>query len=361
MSHTGIHLEKRDELFVGRMMPILDEKQRRLFLSSFSDYLGYGSAKELSALTDVSEHTISKAKKELSAAVNDPKARPKRQEGMRIRAEGGGRKSALEKYPGLGRFLEDILSHNTAGNPMNHLMWTTYSAMKLSAMCKDAGFQVSDVTIIKILGDMGYSLQQNKKFTESGDSGPQRGFQFTVIDRLAGRFIRDGNPVISVDTKKKEILGDYKNNGREYRPKREPRIVNDHDFIGEGGKAVPYGIYDVGKNKGFVNVGISSDTAEFAVNSISEWWYRVGKQTYPDAKRIMITADCGGSNGRRCRLRKQKLQEFSDGTGLEVYVSHFPPGTSKWNKIEHKMFSQISISWRGQPLTDLQTVVNLIG
>ena len=352
---------EREEIFVGKMMPALDEKQRRLFLSSMSDYLGYGSAKELSELTGVSEHTISKGKKEFADVVIDPRARPRNSDTGRVRAEGGGRKSVLEKYEGLQKYLEGILSHDTAGNPMNHLLWTTYSAMKLSEMCKSAGYPVSDVTIIKILNQMGFSLQQNKKYTESGDSGPCRPFQFTVIDLLTDRFIRDGNPVISVDTKKKEILGDYKNNGSEYREKGKPRLVNDHDFIGEEGKAIPYGIYDIGKNKGFVNVGISADTAEFAVHSISEWWNRVGKNTYPDARRIMITADCGGSNGRRCRLWKKELQEFADRNDLEVYVCHFPPGTSKWNKIEHRMFSQISISWRGQPLTDLQTVVNLIG
>ena len=347
--------------FVGRMMPILDEKEKRLFLGGLSKALGHGAEKELAEITGITIQTISAGRKEYALLAEDPRAKPSPSETGRTRAPGGGRKPVTDRYPGLMDFLRSLLEHEIAGNPMNNLLWTTLSAMDISREAAKAGMPVSDVTVIKLLNSMGVSLQQNKKYTESGDAGPNRAFQFTAINLMLSRFIRDGQPVISVDTKKKELLGDYKNAGREYRPFKSPRMVKDHDFVGEEGKAVPYGIYDVGRNEGFVNVGVSADTAEFAVNSIMEWWNRVGKRHYPDAQRIMITADCGGSNGRRCRLWKQKLQEFSDATGLQVYVCHFPPGTSKWNKIEHRMFSQISISWRGKPLKDLVTVVNLIG
>lgn len=348
------------EQFVGRIMPLMNEKNRRIFVGGLSKALGHGSAKELAELTGLSAQTISAGRREYELLNYDPKARCSVEETGRVRAPGGGRKPLTEKYPELEDFIHGLLEHEIAGNPVNNLLWTTLSAMDISKESAKAGMPISDVSVIKILNDMGVSLQQNKKYTEAGDAGPGRRAQFTFINLLSGRFLRDGQPVISVDAKKKELLGNYKNNGKEYRPKGEPKEVNDHDFPGKEGKATPYGVYDVMHNEGFVNVGISADTAEFAVNSISEWWKRVGNTRYPEAKRLMITADCGGSNGRRCRLWKQKLQEFSDSTGLEVFVCHFPPGTSKWNKIEHRLFSQISINWRGKTLKDLATVVNLI-
>ncbi len=347
--------------FVGKMMPILDEKQCRLFLGMLSKALGHGAAKELAELTGKTPQTISAGRKAAEELVADPTVNRTSDDEYRVRSPGGGRKSALESQPGLSAFIQSLLDHNVLELPQNHLLWTTLSAVEISRLAAEAGFTVSDTTVIKILNEMDVSLQRNKKYIESGNHGPFRNFQFNYINLLTGRFIRDGCPVLSIDAKKKELLGNYKNNGSEYRPKKAPGLVKDHDFPGEEGKAVPYGIYDVGKNEGFVSVGISSDTAEFAVNAIREWWDRVGVNYYADSPRIMITADCGGSNGRRNRLWKMKLQEFADYVGKEIYVCHFPPGTSKWNNIEHRMFSFISIKWRGQPLTDLQTIVSLIG
>ena len=354
-------MEERMKVFVCRMMPILDERQSRVFLGALSEAMGHGSAKELAELTGKTPQTITAGRKAAKEISCDPTVNRTSDDEYRVRRPGGGRKSALENQPGLEEFIKRLLEHNTLGLPQNHLLWTTLSAMDISLKAAEEGFKVSDTTVIKILNRMDVSLQKNKKYVESGKAGPFRNFQFNFINLLTDRFIRDGCPVISIDAKKKELLGNYKNNGSEYRPKGEPRKVNDHDFPGKEGKAVPYGIYDVGKNEGFVSVGISSDTAEFAVNAIKGWWDRVGINYYADAPRIMVTADCGGSNGRRNRLWKLKLQEFADYVGKEIYVCHLPPGTSKWNKIEHRMFSHISIKWRGQPLVDLQTVVDLIG
>ena len=359
--HTGIGLDEKQKEFVGYMMPQLNEMQRRFFIAKYSDCLGYGSAVELSELTGISQRTISQAKKEFADSEQNPRTRTESSDTGRIRAPGGGRKSVTERYPGLEPFLTSLLEHNVLGIPSDTLMWTTLSAMDLSCAAKAEGMPVSDVTILKILRSMGFSTQMNKKYIENGSDHPSRGFQFTFIAMLSSRFIRDGQPVISVDTKKKELIGNYANKGSEYRRKKSPRLVNGHDFKGEGGMAAPYGIYDVDANEGYVSVGISADTGEFAVNSIRQWWAQMGKERYPDAKRILICADGGGSNGSRNRLWKRELQGFSDETGLEVFVCHFPPGTSKWNKIEHRMFSFISKNWRGRPLEDIATIVSLIG
>lgn len=354
-------MQQKQKDFIGYMMPILNEKQRRFFLAKYSECIGYGSASEISDLTGVSQRTISSAKKEFSDAVCDPESRPSVSSEGRIRAPGGGRKSSVETYPGLEGFMTCLLEHKQLGIPTDTLKWTTLSAMDISDAAKMVGMPVSDVTVLKILRQMGFSTQRNRKYIEKGSRNPARGFQFTYIAMLSSRFVRDGQPVISVDTKKKELVGNYANNGSEYRPTGCPRLVNGHDFEGEGGKVAPYGIFDIEANEGFVNVGISSDTAEFAVNSIMQWWTSMGCQRYPDAKRIMITADGGGSNGSRNRLWKRELQRFADETGLEVFVSHLPPGTSKWNKIEHRMFAFISKNWRGRPLEDMATIVSLIG
>ncbi len=359
--HTGVVLDEEIGVFVGSMMPTLNERQRRLFLAKLSDYLGYGSAKELSELTGVSQRTISQAKKEFKDAEVDPKARPKADEQGRIRAPGGGRKSILETDPEIWTSLERLLDGNTVGNPQSIITWTTKSLRDLSDELVAEGIVTNHVTVGKILEMMGFSLQQNKKYTESGNPGPDRDEQFRHISRVCGEAIAEGLPVISVDAKKKENLGDFQNKGREYRPVGEPRLVRDHDFVTDAGHAVPYGIYDIGKNEGFVNVGVSADTGQFAVESISSWWFTMGRDLYPDAKDVFITADGGGSNGTRLRLWKYELQNLADYTGLSFHVMHFPPGTSKWNKIEHRMFSYISMSWRGIPLEDLNIVVNLIG
>lgn len=359
--HRGAVVDEEMGIFIGSMMPTLNERQRRLFLAKLSDYLGYGSAKELSELTGVSQKTISLAKKEFKDVDINPSARPKAGDHERIRAPGGGRKSILEDNPELWTFLERILDGNTIGNPESLITWTTKSLRDLSNELMSKGVIVSHVTIGKILEKMGYSLQQNKKYTESGDPGPDRDEQFMFISKTCEKAITDGLPVISVDAKKKENLGDFQNKGKEYRPVGDPRLVRDHDFVTEQGHAIPYGIYDIGKNLGFVNVGVSADTGQFAVESISSWWFTMGKNLYPDVKNLYITADGGGSNGSRLRLWKYELQNLANYTGLSIHVMHFPPGTSKWNKIEHKMFSYISMSWRGIPLEDLNIVVNLIG
>ncbi len=354
-------MDERASNFVGSMMPSLDERQRRLFLAKFSEYLGYGSAMGLSELTGVSQKTISQAKKEFKDIEIDPRARPKANEQGRVRAPGGGRKSILDTDPEIWICLEKLLDGNTVGNPESLITWTTKSLRELENELLAQGIAVSHVTIGKILEKKGYSLQQNKKYTESGNPGPDRDGQFRYISKTCEEAIGKGLPVISVDAKKKENLGDFQNKGREYRPKGDPRLVRDHDFVTEKGHAVPYGIYDIGRNEGFVNVGVSADTGQFAVESISSWWFTMGKDLYPDAKDVYITADGGGSNGSRLRLWKYELQNLANYTGMSFHVMHFPPGTSKWNKIEHRMFSFISTSWRGIPLEDLNVVVNLIG
>jgi len=351
--HTakGDYLDKDVEQFVGSMMPFLDERMRRIFLGGLAEMLGKGAAKELSALTDVSEATISKGHTEIMSSEHNPKARMSPSERGRIRAEGGGRKSISESDPEAIEMLLGLLEGNTLGDPSSLLTWTTKSTRNLSDEMKSKGKKISHMSVHRILDANGFSMQSNKKYMESGNPGPDRDAQFRFINEESKRTISEGNPVISIDTKKKEIIGNFKNNGQE--------IVNDHDFAKE--KAVPYGIYDVNANEGFVSVGISADTAEFAVNSIQTWWDMVGKVRYPESRELMITADCGGSNGRRSRLWRVKLQEFADRNNLTVNVRHFPPGTSKWNKIEHRMFSHISMNWKGIPLESLELIVNLIG
>lgn len=360
-STRGPVLEDDVERFVGTMMPLLNEKQRRIFLGSLSVMLGTGGATELSELTGVTPQTITAGRRDAEKAVKDPGAKPLSSSGTRIRTAGGGRKSVAEKNPGLVEALMRHIDGSELGDPMGPLRWTVKSTRALEALMKADGYNVSNTTIGTILKHEGFSLQQNKKYTESGDPGPDRDGQFRFISTDAAYHIYHGDPVISVDTKKKEIVGNFKNNGSEWRPKGEPRVVNDHDFMGPEGKAVPYGIYDIDANEGFVSVGMSADTAEFAVNSIRTWWERMGSERYPDASSLMITADCGGSNNRRSRLWKKKLQELADDTGLRIDVRHYPPGTSKWNKIEHRMFSYISMHWAATPLTSYQLIIDLIG
>lgn len=357
--HRLIDQEKLTD-FLGVMMPEMNEMQRRHLLAALSEMLGRGSIPVLSEITDVSSVTISKGRKEIAEVERDAKARPSAKGNGRIRSEGGGRTAAHKAQPGLDEALESLMEGYTVGNPENPLRWTTKSTRRLSAELKGKGYDISYVTVGKRLKEIGYSLQQNKKFTEAGDPGPDRDAQFRFISEQTSMFLLFGCPVISVDAKKKELVGNYKNAGSEYRPKGEPRLVNDHDFEGGLGKAVPYGIYDIGRDEGYVNVGISADTAEFAVNSIRSWWTMMGSDAYPEAKMLMITADCGGSNGRRNRLWKKELQNLADETGLTIFVRHFPPGTSKWNKIEHRLFSFISMNWRGRPLEDYAVIVNLI-
>lgn len=352
-------MEEAQKLFVGIMMTILDERQRRIFLGAYSHSLGHGSIKELHELTGLSAPTIIAGKKEASQIVPDPKSRLAKDECLRTRKPGSGRKSVVEKNPDIEKSLLLLLDGNIIGNPENPLCWTTKSERHLEAELRSQGYKIGRETIALLLRKMNFSLQQNKKYVEGGNH-PDRDAQFRFINAKAKEFQSAFLPVISVDAKKKELIGNYKNNGEEWTPSGNPTLVNVYDFIGDGGRATPYGIYDLSRNEGYINVGISSDTAEFAVNSIRSWWNEMGHAVYPDATSIMITADGGGSNGSRNRLWKKCLQDFANETRLKIHVTHFPPGTSKWNKIEHRLFSFISKNWCSRPLESLVVMVSLI-
>jgi hypothetical protein len=277
-----------------------------------------------------------------------------------MRKKGGGRKKKTIEYPNLKDDLNTLLEASIRGDPESKLLWTSKSAPKILEELKKKGYKIGLRTISKLLDVMGYSLQANKK-TKEGNSHPDRDKQFENINAKIKEFQAAGQPVISVDTKKKELIGNYKNVGKEYSKKGSPIEVNGHDFPDkELGKAVPYGVYDLAQNEGWVNVGINNDTAEFAAASIRRWWEVMGKKQYPNAKKILVAADSGGSNGYRIRLWKVELHKFAKEMGLEISVVHFPPGTSKWNKIEHRMFSFISLNWRARPLTSIKLVINLI-
>lgn len=344
---------------IGKMMPLLDERNRRLFLGILADCLGRGSVTKLNQITKVSRVTIAQGQKESIELSINPEARPSIIDAVGgTRTPGGGRKKLEEKFPNIKEELLKLLDGNTIGNPENPLCWTTKSVRNLANELEKVGIKIHYTSIGNILEEMGFSLQQNKKYVESGTQSIDRDEQFKFINSKSTEFLNLDQPVISVDTKKKELIGNYKNAGSEYRPKGDPIKVNDHDFGTE--RAVPYGIYDIAQNEGFVNVGLSADTGTFASNSIKLWWDSMGHERYPDAKEILITADGGGSNGRRNKLWKLGLQNFADETGLTVHVCHFPPGTSKWNKIEHRMFAFISKNWRGKPLETIEIIVNLI-
>jgi hypothetical protein len=341
------------EEHIKTVLPHLNEKQRRIFLASCANTLGWGGVKKVCELTGCDKESVARGKRELKTC--DPKNK-------RIRKKGGGRKKVEIIHPELPSWIEKIVYDSTYGNPENPLVWTTQSLNKIQdALLSEHHIYVSAVTIARLLRQLDYSLQGNKKMLQVGEPHPDRDEQFEHINALAKLLILEGQPVISVDTKKKENLGNFKNNGKEYRKRNEPREVLDHDFpLEELGKVSPYGVYVLNDNTGFVNLGTSHDTSEFAVESITRWWESVGKNSFPDAKILYINCDCGGSNGNRVRLWKYQLQQFADRTRLEIYVSHFPPGTSKWNKIEHRLFCYISKNWAGKPLVDVETVVSLI-
>lgn len=343
-------------------MPLLPEDLRRKLLALEALALGYGGTKAISELTGASRSTIAIGIKEVSEAISDPKARPSSAGLGGVRAKGAGRKGVEETYPGVKEALEALVSETTIGNPENPLCWTTKSLRNLEKELRIQGYPISHVKVSDLLKDLGYSLQLNQKALQVGEAHVDRDAQFEHINAKAKAFMKEGLPVISVDTKKKENIGNFKNNGVEYAPKKNPTQVLDHDFpIKELGKASPYGIYDVKENEGYVNVGISSDTAEFAAQSIRTWWNEMGCLKYHGATKLYITADGGGSNSSKNRLWKKSLQLLSNEIGLEIHVSHFPPGTSKWNKIEHRLFSHISKNWRGRPLVSLAVIVSLIG
>jgi len=341
---------------IRNTLPLLDERQKRLYLANEAKAIGRGGISEVSRVSGVSRVTITEGMKEINSEGYVAQAE------TRSRRKGGGRKSKETENPEIIEMLEKFLEGHTKGDPMNPLKWTSKSTRKIEQAFMEAGIKISDTTIGEILKSQGYTLQANRKELAIKPSHPDRNAQFEHINEAAKECMKSGIPVISIDAKKKENIGNFKNIGAEYNKKKEPVKVLDHDFpIKELGKATPYGVYDVMNNAGFVNVGISSDTAEFAVESIKRWWYEMGAETYPNADTIYITADAGGSNGSRVKLWKTSLQKLADELNMTLKISHFPPGTSKWNKIEHRLFSFISKNWRGKPLESLAVIVNLIG
>lgn len=345
-----------------RISRSLDEKSRRLWCAAEALSIKKGGVAMVHAATNVSRKTIYSGIKELESkrGRKGKKQRRKKSDG-RVRKSGGGAKTIASKMPVVLPLLEALIEPEAKGDPQSPLRWTNKGLRKLSSQLKKQGYNVSHTTVGNLLVKSGYSLQLNRKEKE-GKSVPDRNAQFQFINDQAKAFLEAGEPVISVDTKKKELIGEYKNGGREYRKKGDPVLVNVHDFPDkEEGKVAPYGVYDIGKNKGWVGVGITSDTAEFAVNTIRDWWRNMGKKEYFKPTKLMITADCGGSNGNRVKLWKWELQKLANEIDLDIHVCHFPPGTSKWNKIEHKMFSYITQNWRGVPLISQEAVVKLIG
>jgi hypothetical protein len=343
-----------------KVLPLLNEHQKRLYLAIEAEDIGHGGVLQVSKAAGVSRKTIIKGKKELQAPKKKSVSKSEKNLYIidRIRKEGGGRKDLKEKNPKLLKVLSLMLEPVTRGHPESVLKWTCISTRSLSEALKRKGLIVSHTKVGKLLKEDGFSLQANSKRIE-GNNHPDRNEQFMYINTKTDKYLTNGYPAISVDTKKKELIGNYKNSGKEYRPFKNPRKVNGHDFGNK--RAAPYGIYDIGNNEGFVNVGTSSDTSEFAVFSIKQWWKKMGKKEYPDADKLLITADGGGSNGYRLKQWKSELQKLADELKLEITVCHFPPGTSKWNKIEHRLFSHITMNWKGIPLVDYETVVQLIG
>jgi len=338
---------------INTMLPLLDEKQKRIFLALEANALGRGGIKLVHRISGVSQTTIIRGKKELEAGDVE--------NNIRVRKPGGGRKRLTEKYGSIKEEIEKIVADTTYRKPENPLAWTTKSLRNLVECLEDKGYEIKHDTVGKILKELGYSLQQNQKMLQLGEPHPDRDEQFRFINKKSGEFIQQNQPVISVDTKKKEMIGNFTNGGAEYSKKKNPTKVPDHDFpIKELGKVDPYGIYDINRNEGFVNLGISHDTSEFAVASILRWWQTLGANTYPSATKLYINCGGGCSNNVRRRLWKMQLQDLANITGLEVHISHFPPGTSKWNKIEHRMFCYISKNWRGKPLISVEAVIQLI-
>jgi transposase len=335
-----------------RLRGVLDERSRRLLVAAESEAVGWRGISMVAKATGVSRQVIRQGIAELKQSAVLPE--------RRIRRSGGGRKSAVKLDPSLKTDLEELLESTTRGDPESPLRWTCRSVRNLEAELKNKGHAVSHQVVADLLHELDYSLQANRK-TNEGASHPDRNAQFEYVNNKVKQYLGGKEPVISVDTKKKELIGDFKNTGKELRPKGDPEKVRVHDFlIPELGRANPYGIYDIGLNVGWVSVGVDHDTAEFAVESIRRWWRSMGQQAYPKSTSLLITADGGGSNGSRVRLWKLELQKFADESALSIAVCHFPPGTSKWNKIEHRLFSRITQNWRGKPLVSLEVIVSLI-
>jgi Rhodopirellula transposase DDE domain len=344
-----------DEDLVGMfslLAPHLDERDRRLVAAACARAMGHGGVSTVSRTAGLSRPTVIKAMSEL-----DEEPLP----AGRVRKQGGGRRGATQADLGLEDALDALVDPSSRGDPESPLRWTIKSTRQLASALSESGHPVGPSTVRSLLHELGYSLQSNAKVAE-GAQHPDRNAQFGYINEQVRRHLRRGEPVVSVDTKKKELIGNYKNSGTEWRPAKDPRQVNTYDFIDKQvGKAIPYGVYDIKLNRGFVSVGTDADTAAFAVATLRSWWAVEGAQAYPRARRLLICADAGGSNGYRVRLWKTELARFADEMGISVTVCHFPPGTSKWNKIEHRLFSAISTNWKGQPLTSHEVVVNLIG
>jgi transposase len=334
------------------MAPFLDERMRRLVAASESLTIGFGGTSEVSRQTGVSRRAIIQGIKELD--------QPASAAAGRVRRPGGGRKKTVDKDASLKADLERLVDPVTRGDPESPLRWTCKSVRKLAEELNRLGHQTSHRMVAELLHELGYSLQANRKTLE-GSHHADRDQQFQYLNQQVTQLLSLRQPVISVDTKKKELVGNFKNNGAELRPKGDPEKVRVHDFVvPELGRAAPYGVYDVANNSGWVSVGVDHDTSAFAVETIRRWWYGMGRASYPQATQVLITADSGGSNGSRVRLWKVELQKLADETGLELRVCHLPPGTSKWNKIEHRLFSFISQNWRGRPLVSHQVIVDLI-
>jgi len=374
MSITIEQIKIRHDLLV----PVLDEKQYRLYLAAEAKALGWGGVSQVAKVANASRNTISTGIEELEQP-SAPKPFENVVEGKKVRRHtrgrrlpladdvrqrrhGGGRKRTTDIDPTLKSDLDALIEPFAAGDPCSPLRWTCKSISALTSELINKGHKTSTRMVHELLVEMRYTMQANRKTKESGSQHPDRNNQFLFINEKVKRFQEADEPVISVDTKKKELVGEFSNKGSTWRPEGCPEEVNMHDFLDpDKGRIAPYGILDLAKNVGFVNIGISADTSEFATESIRRWWLSMGKESYPNATKLLITADGGGSNGSRVRLWKTELQRFADETGLQISVCHFPPGTSKWNKIEHRMFSYISQNWRGRPLVSIETIVNLIG
>ena len=337
---------------LATVRPFLNERQWRLLLGAEAESIGRGGIALVARLSGAARSTVQIGVAEIRAGVEAD---------GRVRAQGGGRPAVEGAQPGIADALRDLVSPETRGDPESPLLWTTKTLRLLSQGLVGMGFVASQRTVSRLLKAAGYRLQAVFK-TKEGASHPDRDAQFRYINALVQDFLGSAEPAVSVDTKKKELVGEYANNGREWQRKSEPVAVNGHDFPHPSvPRAIPYGVYDIGADDGFVSVGVDHDTAGFAVNALRTWWSQTGAGRYPDATRLLVTADCGGSNGYRLRAWKVELARFAAETGLRVTVCHFPPGTSKWNRVEHRLFSFISINWRGRPLTDYQVILEVIG
>ena len=348
----NVELEATIVAKYAAVSPVLDERSRRRWAAAESVAIGYGGDALVSSATGLARETLRKGRREITQGGTST---------GRIRRPGAGRPRLEQRQPGLLAALEGLVDPLTRGDPTSPLRWTCKSRAKLASGLAQQGWRVSSTTVGRLLHQLGYRLQSPRKRQE-GASHPDRNAQFEHINATADSFLAEGQPVISVDTKKKELVGNFKNGGREWQPKGTPPAVLVHDFPTDAeGKAIPYGVYDMARNEAWVSVGRDHDTPAFAVASIRHWWQQMGCDAYPDATALFITADAGGSNGYRLRAWKHELQQLADETRLTIHVSHFPPGTSKWNKIEHRLFCHITANWRGTPLTTYETIVDRIG